>query len=114
MEKRKPKFLEWRSGDKEDTIGWEVIFIWGALLILGSSLNFGEQYSWWNSWGLLFIGMGVIGLAGAPIRFLVSEYPNPSFWDILFGLFYLFLGFGNDTGWIWAISPGNNWIFHLT
>ena len=105
MEKEKSrKFLEWRPSDKGDSIGWAVIFIWGALLILGSSLNFGEQYSWWDGWGLFFIGMGVVGLVGALVRFLVTEYPNPSFWDILFGLFFLFLGLGNDTGWIWAIA----------
>ncbi|UCH14548.1 MAG: hypothetical protein JSV22_00945 [Bacteroidales bacterium] len=97
-------FLDWRPGDKGDTIGWGLILILGALIVLGNSVGFGDNYSWWNAWGIFFIGIGIIGLVGAIIRFLVREYPSPSFWDILFAVFFLFLGMGNKTGWIWAVA----------
>jgi hypothetical protein len=105
MEQEKTrKFIDWRPSDKGDTVGWALIFIWAALLLLASTIKFGQEYSWWDGWGLFFIGLGVIGLAGALIRLLVKDYPNPSLWDIIFGLFFLFLGLGNNTGWIWALA----------
>jgi hypothetical protein len=85
-------------------VAWALILIWGALIILGGWLDFAEKYTWWNSWGLFFIGIGIIGLAGSLIRFLIHDIPNPSLWDFIFGLFFLFLGLGNKTGWIWAIA----------
>ena len=97
-------FLAWRPGDKGDTVGWGLILILGALIVLASSVGFGEKYSWWNAWGIFFIGIGIIGLGGAIIRLLIREYPNPSFWDILFAVFFIFLGMGNKTGWIWAVA----------
>lgn len=104
-ESEKPrKFIEWRPNDRGDSIGWGLTLIWGALIIIAGWLEFGEKYTWWNPWGLFFIGIGVIGLAGSLIRFLVKEIPNASLWDFVFGLFFLFLGLGNKTGWIWAIA----------
>ena len=97
-------FLSWRPNDRGDTVAWALVLIWGALIILGGFLEFGEKYTWWNSWGLFFIGIGIIGLAGSLIRFLILDIPNPSLWDFIFGLFFLFLGLGNKTGWIWAIA----------
>ena len=97
-------FLEWRPSDKGDTIGWSLILIWGALIIIGGSLEFGNKYDWWNPWGLLFIGIGVVGLVGSLLRLVVKEFPNASLWDFLFGLFFLLMGLGNKTGWIWAIA----------
>ncbi|KPL09029.1 MAG: hypothetical protein AMS26_23405 [Bacteroides sp. SM23_62] len=105
MEQEKTrKFIDWRPSDKGDTVGWALIFVWAAFLILAPMLNIGQEYSWWDGWGLFFIGLGVVGLAGSLIRLSVKEYPNPSLWDIVFGLFFLFLGLGNNTSWIWAIA----------
>jgi hypothetical protein len=98
------RFLDWRPKDKGDTVAWALILIWGALIILGGWMELADQYDWWNPWGLFFIGIGIIGLAGSLIRFLIKDIPNASLWDFLFGLFFLFLGLGNKTGWIWAIA----------
>ena len=102
MEQEKSrKFIEWRPSDAGDTIGWALIFIWAAFLMLAPMLNIGLD---WNSWGMFFIGLGTIGIAGALLRLLASDYPNPSLWDFVFALFFLFLGLGNQTGWIWALA----------
>jgi hypothetical protein len=98
------RFLDWRPKDKGDTYAWGLILIWGALVILGGWLEFADKYTWWDPWGLFFIGLGIIGLAGSLIRFLINDIPNASLWDFVFGLFFLFLGLGNKTGWIWAIA----------
>jgi len=98
------RFIDWRQNDKGDTVAWALILIWGALVMLGGTLDFGDQYSWWNPWGLFFIGIGVIGIGGSLIRFLIGSLPKPSMWDFIFGLFFLFMGLGNKTGWIWAIA----------
>jgi len=102
MEQEKTrKFIEWRPSDKGDSIGWALIIIWAAFLMLAPMLKIKQEM---DGWGLFFIGLGVIGLAGALLRLLVKEYPSPSLWDIAFGLFFLFLGLGNNTSWIWAIA----------
>jgi len=101
----KPKrFIDWRTNDKVDTVAWALILIWGALIIIGGWLEFGENYTWWNPWGLFFIGIGVIGLAGSLLRYLIRDVPNASLWDFLYGAFFLSLGLGNKTGWIWVIA----------
>lgn len=97
-------FIQWRPHDKGDRIAWALFLIWGALIILGGYLDLGETYTWWNPWGLFFIGIGIIGLAGSLIRFLIPSIPNASLWDFVFGAFFLFLGLGNKTGWIWAVA----------
>ena len=102
--KQSRKFIDWRPNDKGDTIGWALTLIWGALIILGGWLELGETYTWWNPWGLFFIGIGIIGLAGSLLRFLIKDIPNASLWDFLFGIFFLSLGLGNKTGWIWAVA----------
>ena len=98
------KFVDWRQGDKGDTVAWALILIWGALLILGGALDFGEEYDWWNPWGLFFIGIGAISIVISLLRFVIDSLPKPSMWDFVFGLFFLFMGLGNKTGWIWAIA----------
>jgi len=102
--KQSGRFIDWRPNDKGDTIGWSLTLIWGALIILGGWLELGETYTWWNPWGLFFIGIGIIGLAGSLLRFLIRDIPNASLWDFLFGIFFLSLGLGNKTGWIWAVA----------
>ena len=102
--KQSRKFIDWRPNDKGDTIGWSLTLIWGALIILGGWLELGEKYTWWDPWGLFFIGIGIIGLAGSLLRFLIRDIPNASLWDFLFGIFFLSLGLGNKTGWIWAVA----------
>ena len=102
--KQSRKFIDWRPNDKGDTVGWSLTLIWGALIILGGWLELGENYTWWDSWGLFFIGIGIIGMAGSLIRFLIRDIPNASLWDFLFGIFFLSLGLGNKTGWIWAVA----------
>jgi len=104
QEKKIKKFFSWRKGDKGDTFGWALIVIWGALIILADSLGVTDGYTWWNSWGLFFIGIGIIGLVGAALRLLVSQFPLPSFWDLLFAIFFILLGTGNKTGWVWAVA----------
>jgi hypothetical protein len=105
MEQEKTrKFIDWRPSDKGDSIGWAFIIIWGALIMIANSTGFAENYPEWDSWGLFFIGIGIIGVVGAIIRLLIRDYPNPSLWDLVFAIFFILLGMGNDTGWIWAIA----------
>jgi hypothetical protein len=102
--KQSGRFIDWRPNDKGDTVGWSLTLIWGALIILGGWLELGDKYTWWDPWGLFFIGIGIIALAGSLLRFLISDIPNASLWDFVFGIFFLSLGLGNKTGWIWAIA----------
>lgn len=103
-EKNKLRFIDWRPSDRGDTIAWALFLIWGALLLLGGTLEITQEYTSMNPWGLFFIGLGVIGIGGSLLRFLIRDIPNASLWDFVFGLFFLFMGLGNKTGWIWAIA----------
>lgn len=103
-EKNNLRFIDWRPSDRGDSIAWALILIWGALLLLGGTLEITQEYTSMNPWGLFFIGLGIIGIGGSLLRFLIRDIPNASLWDFLFGLFFLFMGLGNKTGWIWAIA----------
>lgn len=104
QEKKTKNFFSWRNSDKGDTLAWALIVIWGALIMLAGTLGIEENFSTWNAWGLFFFGIGIIGFVGSLLRLFIKTIPNPSFWDFLFALFFILLGTGNETGWIWAVA----------
>ena len=49
---------DWWTSDRLDAVGWAAIFIWGAVVVLASYTDFAEDYSWWDGWGVFFVGAG--------------------------------------------------------
>lgn len=43
--------IEWRPSDKGDSIGWALIIIWAAFLMLAPMLKVGQD---WDGWGVFY------------------------------------------------------------
>jgi len=96
----------WRQ-DRLDAVGWGLFFIWGALVLLADITNFSAKFHWWKSWGIFFIGVGVIILIGTIIRWLVARYRSKWMTSLILGLVMLAVGFGasgwNIWNWVWVV-----------
>lgn len=82
----------WWRQDRLDAIGWAVLFIWGAIVMLA---NYG--------WGVFFAGAGVIVLLGTFIRLLIPQYRRSLVGGFIFGLILLAIGLGG-WNWIWPLA----------
>ncbi|MFP3975341.1 MAG: LiaF transmembrane domain-containing protein [Dehalococcoidia bacterium] len=75
---------------------WAAILIWiGLALLLGNLDLLGGA----RSWSTVFIGIGVILLANAAIRFLIPEHRQPIAGIIIAGAIFLGIGLGGLVSW---------------
>ena len=98
---------EWCASDRGDAVGWAAAFIWGALILLAEITGYAESFSWWDGWGVFFVGAAIIVLVGTTIRWLVPEYRRAGLeWGLVFGLVLLGIGLGDLAAWIWPLLLG--------
>jgi hypothetical protein len=102
QEEKKKKGKYWWGHDRLDSIGWAAVFIWGALVMLADVTKFSVNYSWWNSWGVFFAGVGIIVLIGTIIRLLMPKYRRSIVGGFIFGFILLAIGLGG-WAWIWPL-----------
>lgn len=93
---------DWWRNDRIDAVGWAVVFIWGALVLLAQTTNFAANFSWWDGWGVFFTGAGVIVLVETVIRLQIPAYRRKWVGSLIFGLILLGIGLG-DWGWFWPL-----------
>jgi len=87
---------KWRR-DPVSAALWAFILIWAGLVLIAVNLNlFGVG---WEAWPFIFIGAGVIVLAGVVIRLLVPAYRRPVTGSIIFGFILIGIGMGELTRW---------------
>lgn len=93
---------DWWTSDRLDAVGWAAIFIWGAVVVLASYTDFAEDYSWWDGWGVFFVGAGVIVLVEAAIRLFILQYRSKLAWTFVWGVVFLSIGLGTlfSTAWL--------------
>ncbi len=94
---------EWWRSDRLDSIGWAVIFFWGALVLLAEGTGFAANFAGWYGWGVFFTGAGIIVLLEAVVRLLVPEYHRHMISCLIFGTILLSIGMGGLGGWFWAL-----------
>jgi len=88
---------DWHRKDKLDTIGWAVVFFWGAFVLLGDNTGFASNFQWWgDGWSVFFAGAGVIVLVGTCFRLFMPEYRRGIASGLIFG--FVLLAIGLD-GW---------------
>ena len=90
----------WKS-DRVDAVGWAALLIWAAVVVLATNTSFSEDYSWWNGWGVFFVGAGVINLAETVARLFMPAYRSKWWWKLLWGVGFLSFGLGVLFGWAW-------------
>ena len=102
---RKRTFLEARTPDRGDALGWALVLIWAGIVLLMDTTSIADNFDQWNGWSVFFTGFGVLAFLVISIRSLVTEFPSPSVWDVIFTLMMLGLGQGEKIEWIWPILP---------
>ncbi len=94
----------WWRQDRGDALGWAAVFIWGALVLVAEITNFAENFSWWDGWGVFFVGVGAILLVGTAVRLLVPDYWRPGLeWGWICGFVLLGVGLGDRAVWVWPL-----------
>lgn len=92
---------DWWTTDRVDAVGWAALFMWGALVVLATYTDFQEGFSWWDGWGVFWIGAGVILLVETLARLFMPAYRSKWWWTLLWGVGLLSLGLGALFGWAW-------------
>ena len=95
----------WRRQDRLDVIWWGLVFIWGAMVLLADVSGLSEQWSWWEGWGVFFVGAGTLALLGTVIRQLMPAYRAKWVASLIFGTIFVAIGLGawNAAGWVWVL-----------
>ncbi len=92
------------KSDKLDTLGWGVLFVWAAMVLLAESTGYVQNFPWWwDSWGVFFTGAGIIVLSEAVVRMLVPAYHHAMVWNLICGAVLTSIGLGDKVSWMWPI-----------
>ena len=93
---------DWWTSDRLDAAGWAAIFIWGAVVVLATYTEFSEDFSWWDGWGVFFLGTGIIVLAESGARLFLPRYRSKLSWTFVWGMISLSIGLGTlfSSAWL--------------
>ena len=101
-EEKKSKGWEekWRP-DRWDGIGWALIFIWGALVLLAQSTNYSTNFSWWDGFSVFITGIGIIVLLGL----FIPTHRHRMVGSLIFGFILIGIGLGGLVEWnlVWPL-----------
>jgi hypothetical protein len=112
MSKHEEKTVDekWRR-DPVNAVVWAAILIWAGLVFLAENLNllpnlptitFTDQdvmFSQPEAFAFIFLGAGLILLAGVLVRILVPTYRRPLGGSVFLGFIFIGIGLGNMFGW---------------
>ena len=96
---------KWRN-DPLGAVIWALILIWTGLVFLADNLGWLTQFELANSWGLIFIGAGLIVWLEVLIRLVMPQYRRPVVGTFIFGIILLGIGAGitfGTTPQVWSI-----------
>ncbi len=82
---------EFYKSGRGDTLGWGLVFIWGAIVLLLDVANVVSGIGWWDGWAIFFVGFGMLALIGALIALQIEENYSKAGWNFFFG--FIMLGF---------------------
>ncbi len=120
MEKREekaPQEKSWEEKYRRDPLSalvWPAILIWAGLVLLANNLGLlsglrdisgGRFFFQVETWGLIFIGAGVILLIEVLIRLAMPVYRQDVGGTLFLGIIFIAIGLGNIIGWnlIWPL-----------
>ena len=88
---------KWRRDPVSAAI-WAVILIWAGFVLLADNLDLFATLEWFDAWGMILTGAGLIVLLGAAFRLLVPAYRRPVGGSLIWGAILLGLGLGDLVG----------------
>ena len=88
---------KWRN-DPLGAVIWALILIWAGLVFLAQNLGWLTRFELDNSWGLVFIGAGLIVWLEVLIRLVLPQYRRPVVGTFIFGIILLGIGVGITFG----------------
>ena len=119
-EEKAPQEKNWDEKYRRDPVNvvvWAAILIWAGLVLLAENLGLfgtlvrqGSDAPWsflttTGAWGIIFIGAGVILLAGAAYRLAVPAQRRPVRGAIILAVIFIAIGLGDLVKWdaVWPI-----------
>ncbi len=99
---------KWRR-DPVNAATWASILIWAGICLLADTTQWGINTfpTWWQTWALIFTGVGVIILLGTLFRFLTPVYRRHLAGGLIPGLIFLGVGLSWLNDWkldiIWPV-----------
>ncbi len=97
--------FDWMHMDRVDGIWWGAVFIWGALVLLFTNTGWSGTAGWWDSWGVFFVGIGILTLICTVVRLQTPEYRSKWLFSLVFGVIFLAIGLGawDAAWWFWVL-----------
>jgi hypothetical protein len=88
---------KWRR-DPLTAAVWAIILVWAGLVLLADNLGTFARLEWFNAWGFIFTGAGLIVMLEAAVRLLVPAYRRPVGGTLIWGAILIGIGLGNIVG----------------
>ena len=88
---------KWRR-DPLNAASWALILIWAGLVLLADNLGLFAGVDWFDTFGLILTGAGLIVLLEIALRLLIPAYRRPVGGSIIWAAILLGLGIGNLFG----------------
>ncbi len=91
----------WGKTDRFDAIGWAVLLLWAAAILVAESMGLVDRLVWWDGWAVFFSGAGLIVLGEVAARALSPARRHSEAPGVIFG--FILLGIGLDGlagGWL--------------
>jgi hypothetical protein len=88
---------KWRRDPLSGAV-WAIILIWAGLVLLADNLGLFSRFEWFNAWGVILTGAGLIVLLEAALRLLIPAYRRPVGGTLIWGAILVAFGLGNLIG----------------
>jgi len=101
QEKHEKEDLTWEEKWRRDPLNaasWALILIWVGVVLLADNLALFAGAEWFDTWGLILAGAGLIVLLEVALRLLIPAYRRPIGGSLIWAAILLGLGLGNLFG----------------
>jgi hypothetical protein len=86
------KYDERKERRRLEGLWWAVVVIWAGLVFGADGMGLMPQVGDASAWSWIFLGAGMVGILGSFYRLTLSNVPNPTAWDWVWGGICLIIG----------------------
>ena len=97
--------FHWMRPDRIDGVWWGMVFIWAALVLFAEKSGWGAASSWWNGWGVFWVGAGLLALSCAVVRLQIRAFRSKWLFSAIFGFIFMAIGLSSwqSAWWVWVV-----------